>query len=318
MALEIEEAVREQMLLRMAIQGRSGAGKSATGLFTATEIARRYNGRVGVIDTQNKQSLVYSGGEFAPDGFKVIHLRSGSPEVMANAIAKFEMDKDVVVVFIDSLSITWAGKDGILEEADANADNSTKFSQWKGLGKKQNTLLDKIMGSRFHIICSLQSKTDWAMVQTTNAKGNAVTAPIEVGTAPVQRDGIKYLFPVYCVMDDQTLTVDRINDCPTLHKKRFYKPKKDWTEPLLEWLSTGKVIADLGQLPQAASDEQVAEYFSLVLKAGLSVEEGKARFVAKYGFNPADCTAEFMNERIEDLRGKIASMPKAPVAPKEK
>ena len=76
----IVDAVREQIKLRMLIDGVSGSGKTATALLFATALARRYGGKIGLLATEQNRDLAYVGTRFAPDGYQRIVL-SGTKSV---------------------------------------------------------------------------------------------------------------------------------------------------------------------------------------------------------------------------------------------
>ena len=312
--MAIEKASREQLWLRMAIQGPSGSGKTATGLITAHGLTKHYGGKIGVIDTQNRQSLDYVGTRFAPNGFDVFHLANGNPDSLRNAIKQFVAAGGYSVVFIDSLSVTWAGEGGLLD-ISAESDRKESFSKWNDLNKTQNKMLGDIMRSPFHVIASIQSKTDWLM-ETEVVDGKKKTSITKVGLAPVQKKGIEYFWSLYVTMDlNHNMTIERINAFEELDRAIIHKPDETWVDPLVGWLKKGE--GKLGEIElhgRKATVEQLEEYYAIHLKHGRGDRRLiDAAFFTKYGSKPEDCELEFFEERLEDLRSvRVVPRPKVP------
>jgi hypothetical protein len=310
----IEVAERKKIRLRGAFEGPSGSGKTATGLITLSALAKHYGGKVGVIDCQHRQSLDYVGTKFAPDGFDVFHLTSGTTEAMRNAVKQFSATGQHSCLFIDSLSIAWAGEGGLL---DKSAEMGEGFSKWQELGKIQNKLLGDILSCPMHVICTIQSKTEWVMSPTTNKAGKEVLEPVKVGMGPVQRKGIEYIFPLYCNFDMRhQMTITRINACEALEGRIIDKPDASWTVPLIEWLDTGVADTAVVSVGRVATTDQVREYYDLATLSGTKKMEIDRMFLDKYSSEVKDCTEEFLEERLKDLRARFKK-PK-PTSPETK
>jgi len=290
----------------MAIQGPSGSGKTATALLTALGLVRHYGGKIGVIDTQNAQSLDYVDTRFAPLGFDVFHLPNGNPESLRNAVMQFGKGEYTVLI-IDSLSIAWAGEGGLLDQS-AGFNDKDRFSGWNDLGKTQNKLLNTIGKSPCHVIATIQSKTEWVYDVEEREGGRKVNVPKKVGLAPVQRKGIEYLWPLYVTMDlDHNMRIDRVNAFEDLDRAVIHKPDETWVGPLIEWMEKGNVSRAIPALYRTATKEQVAEYYEHCELLGLSKITVDAEFLPKYG-TPVDGAAEeFLEERLTELREKTKS-----------
>src|SRR4051812_41065983 len=110
MSFEIQDALREQVLLRLALAGASGAGKSigslliAKGLATALLEAKILDGtidrKIGLIDTERKSARFYA--HVVP--FKTIELDPPfTPERYIEALETFEQ-AGFPIIIIDQIS----------------------------------------------------------------------------------------------------------------------------------------------------------------------------------------------------------------------
>ena len=95
---------------------------------------------------------------------------------------------------------------------------------------RHKALINKILTSKAHVICTLRTKTDYVLNE--NSKGKLVTQ--KVGLKAIQRDGIDYEFTILFEMD--------INHNASCTKNRTNLFKKDQAFQITE--SIGKQILD--------------------------------------------------------------------------
>lgn len=183
---QIKRATRKQARARIALCGPSGSGKTLGALL----LAKGIGGRVGLIDTERRSASLYA--NVIP--FDVLELEPPySPARYCEAIAALEQHGSEIII-IDSLSHAWSGQGGLLERVDqmkATAKNA--MSPWAKATPEQQRLVDTILRSPAHLICTMRVKTEWVLDES-NVNGQRRTAPRKVGLAPVQRDGIEYEF----------------------------------------------------------------------------------------------------------------------------
>lgn len=207
----IKRAERKQARLRLAIQGPSFSGKTATalllakgiveGLVEAGLLAHSLDPRIGVIDTEHESASLYA--HLVP--FDTIEL--GPPysvERYIGALRKLEA-AGYPVILIDSASHEWAGPGGILSQAD-------QFGDWKDATPKHDAFTTAILGSTAHVIVTMRSKTAWVMEQKENRSGRIVNSPTRIGMAPVQRPGIEYEFTTMLALELDQNKVTVIKD----------------------------------------------------------------------------------------------------------
>ena len=136
-------------------------------------------------------------------------------------------------LIIDSLSHAWAGSGGLLDQqghiADSGKGNS--FTAWRTITPKHNALIDKIIGSKCHIIATMRAKTDYIITEE-----NGRREVKKVGLAPVQRDGLEYEFTVvFDITKDHTLNVSK--DSTQLFDGTYPKLTEDIGRQLNSWLN---------------------------------------------------------------------------------
>ena len=178
-----KKAERKQARLRLALAGPSGSGKTLSALLLATGLG----GKIAVIDTEHESASLY-----ADDAdFDVMSLSAPySPERYVDAITSAE-ESGYSVLIIDSYSHEWIGAGGCLEINDSIAKQKYKgntWSAWNETTPRHRRLVDKILTSPLHIICTMRSKTE-----TVQGEGKKI---IKLGMKSEQRDGSDYEFTV--------------------------------------------------------------------------------------------------------------------------
>ncbi len=234
------EATRHQLRLRMSLDGPEKSGKSYTALRFAHKLVadcgEGTNGRIAVIDTENRSAEKYSGN--APDGvpwqFKVCNLTSFSPASYMERILEASQEKFCVLI-IDSLSHAWAGEGGALELKDRAGSSQ---QAWSKVTPVQNRMMEAIIRSPCHIIATLRTKTEW--LYTTDEKGKSV--PQKVGTSPIQRPGIGYEFDILGSMDQDHVMRVHGSRCSAVDGKLVPNPGPSFMDPVIAWLKTGESV----------------------------------------------------------------------------
>lgn len=219
----------------MALVGPSGSGKT----YTALRIARTLGDKVALIDTERGSAEKYAGSDEDSFEFDVCPLEDFSPsKYMAAIRAAEKAEYDVLI--IDSLTHAWSGKGGALEmvnDANARQKSNNKWAAWRDVTPQHNALVDAILQSPMHIICTMRTKTEW-IVDDSGGKA----APKKVGLAPVQRDGIDYEFDVVGDMDASHNLIIEKTRCKAIDGKLYKLPGEEFADILKQWLSIGKVV----------------------------------------------------------------------------
>lgn len=223
-----KKAVKYGAKLRLALAGPAGSGKTWTALTIAKGLAD--GGSIAVIDTEHGSASKYA-DDFV---FDVLEMTNFDPRNYIKAIHEAEQ-AGYAVLIIDSLSHAWNGTGGALELVDATAKKNLKneapkpntFNAWGEVTPIQNKMIDAILGSKIHIICTMRTKQEYIV------NGNA---PRKLGMAPIQRADIEYEFDIYADMDiDNTMIIQK-SRCRPLSGKVIPKPGAKVVEILATWL----------------------------------------------------------------------------------
>lgn len=233
-------ANREQLKLRMALDGPSGSGKSLTALRFAFALAGP-TGRVAAIDTEHRSLSKYQGDEF--DGcrfdFDVAELTYFSPD---NYTRTIQAAAGYDVLIIDSLSHAWDGLGGALEQVDNKGGN--RFTGWKDVTPLHRQMVEAILASPMHVIATMRSKMEYVLEPDHRGK----MVPRKVGMAPVQRAGMEYEFDLVCDLDTTHQLAVSKTRCPAVDGQSAIKPGAMFLQPVIEWL-------DHGTRPQSSTEE---------------------------------------------------------------
>lgn len=249
MALFTEDAVKERLKGRVAIDGPTGSGKTWTGLQWARILAGP-DGVVGCIDTENRSAAYYAptpGVEVkrlnywdAPYVFR--HLKASAPydpRVLGRMIdaAEDDLGEDGVLL-IDSLTHFYSGEGGTLDIVDdaGSRAKGNNFAGWKEGTPAQRFMLDKIIHAPFHVIVTMRSKMEWVLDVGPNGK----STPRKIGMAPEQRAGIEYEFTVVADMDLEHRLVVSKSRCDLIADAVAPKGRSvDVAQTFAEWLNSG-------------------------------------------------------------------------------
>ncbi|WP_246139153.1 AAA family ATPase [Gelidibacter salicanalis] len=111
--MQLQQAQRQQVKLRIGLSGPSGFGKTYSALLLAKGITNDYT-KIAVIDTENGSASLYS----HLGRYNTITLQAPfSPEKYIAAIEICEKAK-MEVIIIDSITHEWTGAGGCLEIHD--------------------------------------------------------------------------------------------------------------------------------------------------------------------------------------------------------
>ena len=230
-------AQRRKQRLKLMLTGPSGSGKTMSALLIASGLEPDWS-KIAIADTEHGRGELYVGSEV--DGHKI-----GSYQVAAIE-EPYDTEKYITVIdaaekagftvlIIDSLSHAWAGPGGLLDQKsqmDAR-DPCHGFLNWDAIGRKQNRLIERIMASQMHIICTTRTKQ--AYTWETSEKGKPV--PKKVGLAPIQRDGLEYEFLLVLYLDHARAWADKDNT--GMFRGIEFQPVPETGKLLLEWLNRG-------------------------------------------------------------------------------
>ena len=206
----IEDAVRDQAFLRLALCGPSGSGKTesllrvAGGLQDAMAAMGRDLGprprKIGVLDTERKSASLYA--DLARPGFPVLKPFSTikmeapySPARYIEAVRAFAV-QGYRIIGVDQMTHAWSGLGGLLEKK-ANMiakEGYNSFDAFEVITPEQNRFVDALLSFDAHLIVTMRAKTSWVMEKYTDKHNRERTRPKRVGMAPEQRAGTEYEF----------------------------------------------------------------------------------------------------------------------------
>jgi hypothetical protein len=187
--MQLQKAQRKQAVIKLALQGPAGSGKTFSSLLLAFGLTGSWE-QIVVIDTENNSSHLYS----HLGNFNVLSLSEPfSPERYTEAIETCEK-AGMKVIIIDSISQEWEGNGGIIETHGNMAGNS--FTNWNRVTPRHNAFVQKMLQSPCHIIATIRSKQDYVL---TDKNGKLV--PEKVGLKGVTRDGMDYEFTLVLDLD---------------------------------------------------------------------------------------------------------------------
>lgn len=204
--MKIERAVREKTYTLTSIAGPSGSGKTYSAILYARGLVGP-NGKIGLIDTENKRSRFYAdiGG-----GFDVIDLDPPFTSARyVEAIKAFE-DAGYQAIIIDSISHEWEGTGGVLEQAE-QIEQATKRAGlhcWAKPKAGHKKMMNAFLQTSAHLIFCCRVKEKVVQVKT-----GGKTEIVNEGFVVVQEKAFIYEMTVSMMLNEGD-HIPTIQKCP--------------------------------------------------------------------------------------------------------
>lgn len=235
--MSFRQVERKQAKLRMALTGVSNSGKT----MGAMKIAKGMGGRMFFINTEKEGPDVYD-DLFQENLFEVWDIDAPyTPEKYIEAICACE-SAGAEVIIIDSLSHGWSGTGGILDIQSAATEASkskNSYMAWRDVTPRHNRLIDTILQSSAHVIVTMRSKTQHEVVDIGGKK-----APVKIGLAPIQRDGLEYEFTLMLEIDHNSHLFTASKDRTRIFEGRHEILSEIHGDEIMKWLNKGACNED--------------------------------------------------------------------------
>lgn len=256
--MQFQRATRKRSKLRCLLGGVSGSGKTTAGLL----IAAGLGGRIALIDTERGSASLYSDlVEFDAMDLSPPY----SPERYIEAIKAAEgAGYDVLV--IDSLTHVWDGSGGCVEINEQLAQTKYRgntWSAWSDTTPRYRSLLDAILQSPMHIICTSRMKQE--TVQGDDKKVR------KIGMKNELRAGTEYEFTLVLEIEHEKHLALATKNRTNLFPSPFVVTRKTGEE-LRAWLESGAEPAKREPPPSHIERDEFVQRFKTAL--ALDVEEG--------------------------------------------
>lgn len=193
------DATRAGLLLRVALSGPAGSGKTKTSLSIATRLAERFGfparSSIYGIDSESNNLLKYAYSPNRGTGYRFKHVPMPVDDHSIDAYTaalEYCEGEGAKIIVIDSLTHAWDGIGGVLEMVDSLTESSTSknaFSVgWKKMSPQQTRFMQRLLESPAHLIFTMRAHMEYVIEKGANGR----TEPQKVGMGPVQRKGIEY------------------------------------------------------------------------------------------------------------------------------
>lgn len=223
--MQLQEAQRKNVKVKLGLQGSSGSGKTYSALLLAYGMVNDWK-QIAVIDTENQSASLYA----HLGRFYTLPLKPPfSPERYIQAI-RVCTEAQIQVVIIDSLSLEW---EYILDAHSQLTGNS--YTNWAKFTPRHQQLIQAVLQADCHVICTLRAKQDYVLTEK-----NGKQVPEKVGMKPIQREGTDYELTLVFELDSKH------NAIATKDRTGLFAGQPEFTITA----QTGKLIEDWCQLGQ--------------------------------------------------------------------
>jgi hypothetical protein len=236
--LLFQKATKTQSLLRLALEGPAGYGKTYTALVIGTGLAKALDKRLAFVDTEFGSAAKYA------DLFDFDTIALDPPFHPDRAVEaiKAAADAGYGAIILDSLSHFWMGEGGTLDLVDQIARTKYKNDShraWKDAGEIQQRLTDSILRAPLHVIAAMRTKKDYVREEV-----DGKTKIRAAGTKTVQRDEFDYEFDLIGRFDSPTVMAivkSRYAELPP--ETVIEKPGQPFVDGLIRFLGQGEPLA---------------------------------------------------------------------------
>lgn len=228
--MQLRKAERKQSYMKLGLQAPSGCGKTYSSLLLAKGLVGDL-AKVAVIDSEKSADLYAHFGDY-----QVLTLEPPfSPKKYIKAIEVCKQ-AGMEVIIIDSLSHAWS----YLKDYHATMSGNS-FQNWSKLKPLHKELIDTIIQTPIHFICSLRTKHDYVM-----AEKNGKLVPEKVGMKAVTTDNTEYEFSIVFELDvahHARVSKDRTGLFTPL--KVPFMITEETGKTIKEWCERGVTIQDV-------------------------------------------------------------------------
>lgn len=231
-----KRAKREQVWVKMLLEGASGSGKSKSALRVATGLAKECGSEIAYIGTEGSRDLYYS-DEYQYD---LLQLEEPyTPEKYIEAINE-AIDAGYKVLIIDSLTHEWLCINDIHDKMPGNS-----FTNWGKLKPRHRAMMDKILYSPIHVIATARGKDTWVLEEK-----NGKQVPKKVGLGAQQDKDIAYEYTVSLVIDQDTHVASADKDNTGMFDGQYEVLTEKHGKKLYEWANNSEIPATVKEPPK--------------------------------------------------------------------
>ena len=199
-------AVKYMKPMKILAYGPQDAGKTLSSLYLALGFIMKKRKcteaeawkHMAVIDSEYRRATLYA--NLGPFNYFEIAAPYTCNKLI-DMIKWLNTQDTIDVVIPDSLTHYWSKSGGVLDrKAAKDALGGNSFTNWQEFSGEFSTLIDTILESPKHFICTTRSKNDTVLLPNSKNK----MAPVTMGLKPELRDGIEYDFDVVFNIDKES------------------------------------------------------------------------------------------------------------------
>lgn len=234
--LDVKDAVRELVFVKVALMGASGSGKTysalkmATGMSEALEPILGRKAKIIMLNNEASRGKYYA-NEF---DYSIADIAAPhEPEKYVSAIKQcVKMGFDIII--LDSSSHEWEGDGGCLA---IHSLLGGKYQDWSKVTPRHNKFIQEIADSPIHIIATMRGKDQYEMDKSE--QGRITVTKLGVGAK--QREGFEYEFTTTLLLEQQDHFAKAQKDNTHIFesKGRFIIEKEHGKE-IIAWANSGK------------------------------------------------------------------------------
>ena len=299
------KAMRDDIFAKILFIAVSGGGKSYSGLRFAIGMLTELNKKTG-----EKNRLAYIGTEGSRDkyyanefDYDLMQIKGDfKPESYIDAIDE-ALDAGYKVIFIDSITHEWTGKNGCLEIHSKIPGNS--YVAWDKVTPRHNKLMDKILECEAHVVVTVRGKDKYVLEE---ANGKQVPRKVLLGYQ--QRDDIEYLFTTSFTLEQDSHLFTAVKDNTHLFEDRNDIITERDGGLIIDWSSNGDIKEKRAELEKAKEEAKAKIALNEKEEAKAIVEEKEKKIKGQKETPKNSLKASLKDTKTPEVKEDPKSEPK--------
>ena len=283
--MQLQQVVRKQTKMRMAIEGPSGSGKTYSALLMAYGLCGDWS-KIVLIDTQDESASLYS--HLGP--FNTVQLAAPFHPARYYDLLDLCVTSGKEVIIIDGISEEWNGQGGVIDKL------STR--NYEDVLRAHRAFLTALRNCEAHIICMTKTRQKLARIEH---EGKWQRRLLQM---PMQQSGYEYIFTTVLRLNGDH-KARAVKDRTSLFAgKPMFQITPEIGTMIRDWCNLGIPEIPVELQEQINSCKTITELYQVLFKAEIHDVDIMSALVHRWTEIEQDLSTDV---KLEPIRGGMRS-----------